>query len=567
MNRLTGNLLALAGWPARKRLRRARIRFAEATRNCREVQHRTLASLLDLNRDSHFARDYRLTTARTVNDLRQSVPVSSYELFRPYIDQMKAGDHRGLLGKQNELLMFSLSSGTTSESKFIPITRRFFDDYRRGWQLWGIRAFDQHSGLKSSSILQISSNYDRFRTAGGTPCGNISGLAAKVQHPIIRQLYTLPIEIVQIPEPEARYYTAMRLAVADPTIGMITTANPSTVVHMAQLANRQREAIIRDIFDGTVSPPCELPSSVRHALASRVGRANRQHAQMLEQIVNRTGALHPSEYWRQLELITVWTGGSCASYLPSVRELYGDRPICDHGLSASEGRMTIPFEDESSDGVLDIISHFFEFIPEEEYGTQRPTVLEAHELEEGRDYYILLSTSSGLYRYDICDVVRCTGFMETVPILRFLHKGAHISSVTGEKLSESQVVDAMQSTLREFDHRVNFYTFIPVWGDPPAYRLLLESPEVPADQRLRQFEEALDDRLSEQNCEYREKRQTGRLAPLRVLPLRNGSWTEFAQQRQKTTGGSVEQYKHPCLLPQMEVAEQVRREFALQPQI
>ena len=563
MNRLTGNLLALAGWPARQRLRRARARFAEATADCRAVQHQTLASLLSLNRGSHFARDYRLTSARTVDDLRQRVPVSSYEFFRPYIDQMKTGDHRGLLGEKNELLMFSLSSGTTADSKFIPITRRFFDDYRRGWQLWGIRAFDQHRGLKRSSILQISSSYDRFRTEGGTPCGNISGLAARIQHPIIRRLYTLPYEIVQIPEPEARYYTTMRLAVADPSIGMITTANPSTVVHMAQLANRQHESIIRDIFDGTVSPPCELPSSVHRSLSARFSRADRQHAQRLERIVNRTGSLYPAEYWQQLELITVWTGGSCASYLPSVRELYGNRPICDHGLSASEGRMTIPFEDESADGVLDVISHFFEFIPEQEYGTPNPTVLEAHELEEGREYYILLSTCSGLYRYDICDVVRCTGFMGTVPILRFLHKGAHISSVTGEKLSESQVVDAMQCTLREFDHRVNFFTLIPVWGDPPCYRLLLEHPEVPSEKSLRQFEDTLDNRLGERNCEYREKRETGRLAPLRVLPLRAGSWTEFARQRQEKAGGSMEQYKHPCLLPRIEIAEQIRREFAL----
>lgn len=548
----------------RRRLRRALADFHELTEDCRAVQHRTLQSLIALNRESHFARDYKLTEAKSVADLRQRVPISSYELFRPYIDQMRAGDHRGLLGKKNELLMFSLSSGTTSESKFIPITRQFFSDYRRGWQLWGIRAFDEHTGLMKSTILQISSDYDRFRTEGGTPCGNISGLAAKVQHPAVKLLYTLPYEVVQIPEPEARYYTSMRLAVADPHIGMITTANPSTLVHMAQLADDQREPIIRDIFDGTVTSPFELPSSVRKILSKKIDRPNRNRARELEKIVDRTGHLHPSDYWRQLEVITVWTGGSCASYLPAVRELYGNRPVRDHGLSASEGRMTIPFEDESSDGILDVLSHFFEFIPEAEYGSENPIVLEAHELEEGHDYYILLSTSSGLYRYDICDVVRCTGFMGTVPILRFLHKGAHISSVTGEKLSESQVVDAMQSTLREFGHRVSFFTLIPVWGEPPHYRLLLEVGEVPPRDRLQRFEEMLDRRLGELNCEYREKRDTGRLATLKVLPLRPGSWTEFARQRREKIGGSVEQYKHPCLLPRLEVARQVSQEFAIQ---
>ncbi len=547
----------------RRRLRKALSEFHAMTADCRGVQQRTLKSLLDLNRESHFSKDHGLVTAQSVEDLRKAVPVSDYERFRPYIDLMKGGDHRGLLGSQNELLMFSLSSGTTSESKFIPITRRFFDDYRRGWQFWGIRAFDEHKGLKKSKILQVSSDYDRFRTEGGTPCGNISGLAAKVQHPAVKLLYTLPYEVVQISDPEARYYTSMRLAVADSHIGMITTANPSTLIHMAQLADSKRESIIKDIFDGTVSAPVDLPPDVRKSLSKRIDRPNPKRARELEQLVEQTGKLYPSGYWQRLEVITVWTGGSCASYLPAVRELYGNRPVRDHGLSASEGRMTIPFEDESPDGILDVLSHFFEFIPEEEYGSQNPIVLEAHELEEGKDYFILLSTCSGLYRYDICDVVRCTGFMGTVPILRFLHKGAHISSVTGEKLSESQVVDAMQGTLRECGHKVSFFTLIPVWGEPPYYRLLLEDSELPPADRRGRFEELLDRRLGEMNCEYEEKRKTGRLAPLKVLPLRNGSWTEIAAQRRAKIGGSVEQYKHPCLLPRLEVAEQVARDFEL----
>ena len=63
--------------------------------------------------------------------------------------------------------------------------------------------------------------------------------------------------------------------------------------------------------------------------------------------------------------------------------------------------MTIPLEDNCCDGVLDVMSNFFEFIPADEYGTQDPTVLEAHQLDIDTDYYILLTTGSGLYRYDL----------------------------------------------------------------------------------------------------------------------------------------------------------------------
>ena len=106
----------------------------------------------------------------------------------------------------------------------------------------------------------------------------------------------------------------------------------------------------------------------------------------------------------------------------------------DIGLVASEVRMTIPIEDSTPGGILEITSSFFEFLPVEESGSEQPTVLESHELEEGRDYYILLTTSSGFYRYNIYDVVRCVGWHEKTPVLAFLNKGSNFSNLTGEKL-------------------------------------------------------------------------------------------------------------------------------------
>ena len=214
--------------------------------------------------------------------------------------------------------------------------------------------------------------------------------------------------------------------------------------------------------------------------------------------------------------------------------------------------MTLPFQDESSAGVLDITTHYFEFIPEALYGTPNPTVLQAHELESGRNYFILLTTSSGFFRYDICDVVQCTGFEGTTPILRFLHKGSYISNITGEKLSESQVVDAVRSTLDIFGHRVDCFTVAPGWGTPPGYRLLLEDRDHLSPDRMAAFASQLDERLQELNCEYQEKRSTGRLGPLRLTRLVNGAWRRFAEQRHARLGGSIEQYKHAFLMPNLE---------------
>jgi hypothetical protein len=206
-------------------------------------------------------------------------------------------------------------------------------------------------------------------------------------------------------------------------------------------------------------------------------------------------------------------------------------------------------------------SHFFEFIPEEEKGTNDPSVLLAHELQEGRNYYILLTTSSGLCRYDIQDVVRCTGFLGTTPLLEFLNKGAHISSITGEKISENQVVTAVRECLGPLRLDLGHFTVAPAWGEPPRYRFLVEESNLPsADMGTRLVAET-DRCLKNLNPEYNEKRHTGRLGPMALQLLPQGTWDRFCRKRQSQLGGSIEQYKHPCLVPHLEFYQNFMDEF------
>lgn len=550
------------GGGVRRNMRRKAADFLRLTADCRGTQQETLRRLLDLNVGSDFARAHHFSEIRTAQDFRQRIPISDYEYFRPYIERVKAGEQSALLGPRNPLLMFTLTSGTTSASKFIPITQQFLDDYRRGWQVWAIKSYDAHPQLHKQNIVQLISDYDQFRTAGGHPCGNISGLVTSMQNALVKTMYCVPEAVTKIKNPEAKYYTALRLSVADRHVGMITTANPSTLIHLARMGDRFKEQIIRDIADGTLSTQFEIPAEVRTKLKRRIGGKNPTRARELEGFVARRGHLYPVDYWQNAGLLAIWTGGSAGAYLHGLTSLFGDVPIRDHGLSASEGRMTIPFADNSSGGILDIGAHYFEFIPEQEYDSKQPTILEAHELEADRNYYILLTTSSGLCRYNIRDVVRCTGFHESAPVLEFLNKGSHISSLTGEKITESQVVTAVRETVQSLQVELSFYTVAPVWGDPPGYRMLVEERELASHTTAGDLAATVDVRLQALNCEYGEKRQTGRLAPLTIQLLPPGSWQRFTQARQSQLGGSIEQYKHPCLSPDLKFVENMELKFA-----
>ncbi len=146
--------------------------------------------------------------------------------------------------------MFAVTSGTTADSKLIPVTTRFLDDYRQGWQRWGIGTYTQHPELQRLNILQISSSHRKFTTPDGTPCGNISGLVASMQNPIVRTLYTIPSAVAEISDPDLRRRIIVRLALSDPHAGMLITANPSTLVQLWEIAERNSEQLIDEIRAG-----------------------------------------------------------------------------------------------------------------------------------------------------------------------------------------------------------------------------------------------------------------------------------------------------------------------------
>jgi hypothetical protein len=538
------------------RMQRPKIRrFLAGARQCAEAQRSTLLAKIARNAASDFGRKHGFAGIHSIDAFQRQVPVSGYEYYRPYIDRVKRGDVGAMFGPGTRLLMFALTSGTTSETKYIPITQEFFDEYRRGWFLWGLQTYAQHVDLIRKHTLQLSSNWRQFYTEGGIPCGNISGLAAETGPLISRPVFILPRGIIRISDPAAKMYTALRLALASSRVGMIMTANPSTLVEFAKAANTHRESLIRDLFDGALSDQVDVAPDVRRELGRKIRRRAPQRARELERIVERTGDLAPRDYWPELSVLAVWTGGSVGAYLPRLREYYGETTYRDHGLSASEGRMTLPLADGVSAGVLDYTSHFFEFIPENEHGTTNPTVLLAHELEPEENYFILLTTSSGLYRYDIQDVVRCVGFEGTTPLLEFLNKGAHFSSITGEKLSEYQVVEAAKTSFAELGLSPEVFTVAPRFGDPPRYTLLAEPGQLV--ERSADLAERMNFHLAQLNCEYQNRLDTARLAPLVVQAAPTGAWNKFRQRRVQRLGGSLEQYKHPALVSDLAFVEQL----------
>ena len=531
--------------PVRREAKRHVRQWEDAVRRTPEVQARLLARLLAQAAETAFGRDFGLGRARTIADLRKALPVAGYERVEPYIRRVRQGETAALFPPGTRIHMFAMTSGTTGSPKYIPVTDALLRAYRMGWHVWGVRALlDDHLDAFGARILQIASRVDEEATPCGIPAGAMSGLTAQAQRRSIRWMYVMPPEACDAADTPTKYYLACRLGLVQRAV-MPMTANPSTLLGLGRAMDERKEDLLRDLADGTLSPDLALGPAARRRIGRRL-RPRRARARELDAAARRTGHLYPKDAWH-LPLIGTWKGGTLGLYLREMPAYWGDAPVRDIGLIASEGRFSIPLRTEGHAGVLEVLGTFFEFVPEEEAGRPDAGALLAHEVEVGRRYFLVLTTPSGLFRYDLGDLVEVVDRVGPAPVIAFLNKGQHVSSLTGEKITEFQVVSAVNGCIERLNLAVRNYCLCPTWDAVPCYSLLVEACEVDPDGAGR-LARAVDTALADLNMEYQTKRKSGRLGPVCVRTIPAGAWQAYDLKVIEARQGRVEQYKHKFLV-------------------
>ncbi len=542
MNPLVRTLLRpvahLAGMQAAAQLRS----FLHVHEHAREVQDAVLRDLVGQYAATRFGRDHRLASVKTYEDFRSAVPVRDYDAMSPYLQSVYEGQTDALFPAGTNVLLFALTSGTTGEPKRIPVTDLGLAHYRRGWNVFGIKAYQDHPDAWLRRILQINSPSVDSHSPAGVPCGAISGLLAGTQKRIVRRMYVPSPCVSEIADCTARYYTILRLA-AGQDVAITSAPNPSTLLRLFAVGSEHIEALLRDLADGTLTPPGALPDGM---LARLRLRKEPCVVRRIEAGLARDGRLLATHLWK-LSFLMNWTGGTLGLYLPELRRLTGNAPIRDIGLLASEGRMSTPLGDDSGGGVAEVQGAFLEFIPAEDIDAADPTVLRSHELEAGAEYFILVTNHSGLWRYNIRDRVRVTGYFGESPVIAFLSKGAHTTSLTGEKLTEDQVVSAVAAASNDYSLAIQRFTAQPHFAATPYYLVTVESEGALPDG----FAKTVDQKLQAVNVEYSAKRRSGRLGCARTA---TDSPTRFCDRELRilqARSGRAEQYKHQYLITEV----------------
>ncbi len=521
--------------------------FLRAASEPRAAQEATLRRILATNSGTVFGQKHDFASIATVNEYRRAVPVQTYEDLRPYIErQERSGEP--CLTTENPVY-YQRTSGTSDKPKNIPLTASGLHRIRK-FQMLSAYAQYKGSAVFRGKVFGITGAAVEGKMPGGTPYGSASGLIYEKQSRFVRSKYVLPAQISAIDDYETRYLVMARLAVAEADVSGISTANPSTLLKIITTINENIEPILQSIASGRLPVENEDTAGLESEL-QRVLKANPDRARTLSRIAERSGGLSYADLWPDLSGIVTWTGGSCGVPLQALRNQLPDgTKIIELGYVASEFRGTINMDVAHDICIPTLSDNFFEFVERSAWEQGTGEFLTLHEIEAGKEYYIFVTTPDGLYRYDMNDIVRATDVSSGTLGISFIQKGQGVTNITGEKLHETQVIDAVLAMTSDHGIQSDFFVMLADEEDA-SYTLFIEPKNSggPVEARL---SEELDGRLRALNIEYGGKRESGRLKQLRICALREGTGDAYRHDRIANGQRDAQfkflhlQYRHKC---------------------
>ncbi len=482
-----------------------------ALRNVRRTQEATLLALLEHARSTEFGRAHDFGRIRGYDDYARRVPIGDYDSFSPYIDRMRAGERNLLVPEFVRYFGNSSGSSNHGRPKFLPITDR------------QIR-FQQLAG--TDTVMR----YLHWSGDDGLFAGYTLGL-----FPPTTMRAEGPVLITSNPALMMTKMPAITRPVYLPHGDVRTMANYDE--KLGVIAQRYLDYDVRALTGTT----CWFTLLFEKVLAAARRRGLR--------------ARSVSEVWPNLRVL--FGGGvSAAPYLPIIRELVGADVTLVDTYNATEGGVYGASDFSGARGML-MVPHrgtFFEFVPLEERqppssgrSGRGPTRVPLWAVERDRPYAIVVTTASGLYSYELGDIVRFPSV--SPPRIEFMGRLTGCLSVTQELTTHVEIERAVEYAVSACPCRtVDFGAAADVGAQGSAkarYVLFVEFQQGAEPAELGAFATAFDEGMCKENRVYREHR-SGEVAliPARVVPLASGGARAFLEE---VTRGNV-QGKFPRII-------------------
>ena len=470
------------------------------------LQRKVLKRLLDKAKQTEWGRKYGYSGDLGYEDFARQTPLNTYEELKGFIDRMRHGEKDVLW--PGRVKWYAKSSGTTNDkSKFIPVSKDGLHDthYAGGTDavVWYLRN-NPKSRLFDGKALILGGSHAPNYNLPGSLVGDLSAILIENINPLVN--------LVRVPKKATALLSDFEI---------------------------KRDRIAREAMKQNVTNLSGVPSWM---------------LSVLNRVMELSGKQCLNEVWPNLEVF--FHGG--VAFTP-YRGQY-QRLITSPGMhymetyNASEGFFGI--QDDPADIAMSLMIDygvFYEFIPMDEFDKPEPTVVPLWGVETGRNYAMVISTSSGLWRYIIGDMIR---FTQRNPY-KFIITGRTKSFINavGEELIVDNAEKGLAEACRQTGAEVLEYTAAPVFMDANGkcrHQWVVEFSKEP--ENIAEFARILDEYLQQINSDYEAKRYKDiTLQPLELIKGRPGVFNDWLKKKGKLGG----QHKVPRLCNNRDIIEQV----------
>jgi hypothetical protein len=471
----------------------------------RAAQAALLRRLLTANAGTEFGAAHRFEAIATPADYDAAVPIQEYEDLRPYVERQRTTGAAALTAEAP--VLYARTSGSTGAPKYVPITASVLAVHRAEQKIF---SYLQHRACPAAfrgRTLGIMGAAVEGTLDSGHTVGSVSGHLYRSMPRLVRARFVVPPDVSAVPDYDLKYRLILRLALEAPDITYLGAPNPSSFLRLATLLELHRDELTDSLATGRFDGDADLPASTRAAIEGRITPQPARAA-----AIARLPALTFRAVWPRIALVTTWTGGSCGIALGALRPMLPPTArVMELGYQSTEFRGTLALAPDVAGGLAPLHHTYVEFVEETAWNEGRRNTCLIDELEPGRRYQVVVTTAGGLYRYAMNDLVEVAGVHRATPLLRFVQKGRGVTNLTGEKLYESQVIDAVQQAAAAHGLHPSFFLMV---ADEMAqqYRLFVETRTAVTPAVASAIIAAVDAGLAARNLEYHAKRDSGRLA-------------------------------------------------------
>jgi hypothetical protein len=471
-----------------------------------EVQEELLMNLIHSSKNTVLGKQYEFATIKSYANFAERVPISTYEELQPLIERTRKGEQNVFW--ETPIKWFAKSSGTTNaKSKFIPVSNEALEDCH-------------YKGSKDLLCLYLNNNEDSELFLGKSLRLGGSSQIYEDNNTFFGDLSAILIENMPI---WAEF-----------------SSTPSNKISLMSEWETKIAAIINETKNENVTSFAGVPSWM---------------LVLMNKMLEETGQGNLFELWPNLE-VYFHGGVNFEPYREQYKKILPKKEFKYYEIyNASEGFFAIQDLNNSSDLLLMLdYGIFYEFIPMDTFGTPDQKVIRLADVELFKNYALVITTNSGLWRYLIGDTVRFTSLNPYR--IRVTGRTKHHINVFGEELMVENTDQAIAKACKLTQTEVVDYTVAPIFmegKEKGAHEWMIEFKDNPAD--VSQFQKALDESIQSLNSDYEAKRYNNMtLNPLIINIARKNLFYDWLKDKDKLGG----QHKIPRLSNQRDYLEQLK---------